>query len=147
MLPEQLGFIRHGGRFHTPSITPLPVQVEPALGLVQATPGLPEESRRCCQVCGGHLCRNRVMIARQRLELVLVAVDEQRDVAEVGGEVLHLGAVDEFLALEHAAQQQADDDQHDGDFDQGKTCLSGFHDVLRFGVLVSQTKAVVVPAY
>ncbi|TXT27035.1 MAG: hypothetical protein FD134_293 [Gallionellaceae bacterium] len=57
------------------------------------------------------------IIPRQRLELVLVAVDEYRDVFEVGRQVFHLGAVDELLALQHAAEQQANNYQHDGDFD------------------------------
>jgi hypothetical protein len=55
--------------------------------------------------------------ASQFIEKLLMAV-------HVIHKILDLGAVDQFLALEYAAQQQADDDQHDGDFDQGKTTLT-----------------------
>ena len=45
-------------------------------------------------------------------------------VAEHGvGEVAHTCAVDQLLALQDAAQQQPDDDQHDRDLDQGETAL------------------------
>jgi hypothetical protein len=108
MLPEQIAFIGGVG---------VPVAVDDAIAQQTGRGGceqLPPVTWRC--YAG--------IVARQRLELVLVAVDEQWNVAEVGGEVLHLGAVDQFLTLQHAAQQQADDDQHDGDFDQVKPdCL------------------------
>src|SRR5450756_351167 len=67
------------------------------------------------------------VITWQRLELVLIAVDGYRDVPEIGGEVFHLGAVDQFLSFQHAAEQQADNHQYDGDFDQGKAGLIAFH--------------------
>ena len=45
------------------------------------------------------------------------------DAGDLVGQIAHLGAGDEFLPLEHAAQKQADDHQHDGNFDQGKSAL------------------------
>ena len=67
------------------------------------------------------------VIPRQCLELVLVTIDEYRGVFEICGKILHLRAVNEFLTLQHTAEQQADNDQHDGDFDQGKAGLIAFH--------------------
>src|SRR5690349_11977957 len=43
-------------------------------------------------------------------------------------QVTHARAGDQFLALEHAAQQQADDHEHDRDLDQGKSGLLFSHD-------------------
>jgi hypothetical protein len=60
------------------------------------------------------------IVAGQRLELVLIAVDEQRHGTEILCEVLHLGAIDQFLTLQHPAEQQADDDQYDRNFDEGE---------------------------
>ena len=76
------------------------------------------------------------IISRESIELALVAVDVHRDVTEVGGQVLGPGAVDQFLAFQHAAEQQRDDHQHNGDFDQGKTGLITFHDFYMLHELV-----------
>jgi hypothetical protein len=119
VLPEQRCFVSDGG--HVP-------------GAVDA--GI---SSRChwAQSSGGiEIGVSTRIVTRQCPEAVLIGVDEGRDVSDVAGEVLHLGAVDQFLALEHAAQQQADDDQHDGDFDQGKTGLFASHDRLPFRVVI-----------
>lgn len=67
------------------------------------------------------------VIPRQRPELVLIAVDEYRNIFEIGGNIFDLRAIDELLSFQHAAEQQADDHQHNGDFDQGKTGLIAFH--------------------
>jgi hypothetical protein len=64
-----------------------------------------------------------VLVAREGLEAVLIGVDETRYAAEVADHVLDLGAVDQLLALQHAAQQQADDDEYNGDLHQGKARL------------------------
>jgi hypothetical protein len=48
-----------------------------------------------------------------------------------------LALVDQFLPLQDAAEQQADDDQHDGDFDEGEAFLMAFHGMLRLIVLQS----------
>jgi hypothetical protein len=70
---------------------------------------------------GADVVDHQRVVAGQGLELVLIGVDEGRHRAEVVHNILDLRAVDQFLALQHAAEQQADDHQHDGDFDQGET--------------------------
>ncbi|MND01344.1 hypothetical protein D3C83_203040 [compost metagenome] len=53
------------------------------------------------------------------------------DAREIGDDVLDLGLGDHFLALQDAAEQQADDDQHDGDLDQREaSSFSSFHSSL-----------------
>jgi len=72
----------------------------------------------CCRGAdraAGYMSGDTGIISRQRLVLVLITVDKHRDVLEVAREIFHLRAVDEFLALQHAAEQQADNHQHDGD--------------------------------
>src|SRR5438067_10530944 len=58
------------------------------------------------------------IVARDLVIAVDVAVVGRRDAGEVGDDVLDLRLGDHLLALQDAAQQQADDDQHDGDLDQ-----------------------------
>src|ERR1035437_8929558 len=50
------------------------------------------------------------IIAGKRPELVLIAIKEQGDIAEIGGEVLDLRTIDQFLPLQKTANQQPDDD-------------------------------------
>src|SRR5205085_8245314 len=59
---------------------------------------------------------------------VLVAVIGGGNTAEVGDGVLDLGLHDHLLALENAAEEEPDDDQHDGDLDQRKAARA----VMRF---------------
>lgn len=82
------------------------------------------------------MCDCISVIPRQRLELILIPINEQRDIPEVVGEVFHLRAVDQFLSLQHAAEQEADNHQHDGDFDQGEA-----HLFLSHGILLSKDLA------
>jgi hypothetical protein len=44
--------------------------------------------------------------------------------------VLHFRAIDQFLSLQHAAEQEADNHQNDGDFDQGEAHLFLSHGIL-----------------
>jgi hypothetical protein len=69
---------------------------------------------------------SRPIVSRQGPEAILVSENEGRNRTEIAGQVLCLGAVDEFLSLQHPSQQQTDDDEHDGDLDQRKTewCFS-----------------------
>src|SRR5882757_1242523 len=76
--------------------------------------------------CGG-------IIARNRSVAVLVTVHRGRVLAIVIVGGLDLLVVDQFLSLQHAAQQESDDDQHNGDFDEGEPALVLFlngHSVL-----------------
>jgi len=59
-------------------------------------------------------------------EAVLEAEEGRLGAVLQGNQVAHACRGDQFLAFEHAAQQQADDDQHDGDFDQ-REALFFFH--------------------
>src|SRR5438094_774584 len=69
------------------------------------------------------------IVARDLVIAVDVAVVGRRDAGEVGDDVLDLRLGDHLLALQDAAQQQADDDQHDGDLDQREAlgCVPRFH--------------------
>jgi hypothetical protein len=60
-------------------------------------------------------------------EAVLVAEEVGGGGAEVADYALHLGAVDELLPFQYAAKQQADDDQHHCDFDEGEAALPCLH--------------------
>ena len=70
------------------------------------------------------------VITGQALVLVLVTVDKQGNVAEIAGHVLDFCAVDQFLPLQHAAEQQADDDEYNGNFYQRETRLLSVHFIL-----------------
>src|SRR5258708_9353047 len=63
------------------------------------------------------------IVAGQRPVAVLVTVHRRRvlAIAVVGG--LDLLVVDQFLALQHSADEEPDDDQHDRDFHQGEPAL------------------------
>ena len=80
-----------------------------------------------CRGGSGDVCNCCRIVARRGAVLVLIGVNEGRDIAEVVGEILDLGAVDQFLTLQHAAEQQADDNQHNGDLDQGEAGLLVAH--------------------
>src|SRR5882724_4062231 len=67
------------------------------------------------------------VVTRQGLEAVLVTVDIERHRLEIVGQVLNLGAVDQFLALQNTTEQQADDHQNNGDFDEREARLLTFH--------------------
>ncbi len=64
------------------------------------------------------------IVAGYRFEAVLVAIHRRGvlAVSVVGG--LDLLVVDQFLALQHSADEEPDDDQHDCDFDQGESALA-----------------------
>ena len=76
--------------------------------------------RRCCRIVTG-----------QCLELVLITVNEQRNIPEIGRKILYLGAIDQLLPLKHTTQQEADNYQYDGDFDEGEATLVVFHVILQ----------------
>ena len=75
--------------------------------------------------------RQHVDDVRVGLAVVAWQCAEAVKEAEVGGlgavllrnQVTHARALDQFLTLQHAAQQQADDDEHDCNFNQCKTVL------------------------
>ncbi len=67
------------------------------------------------------------VVAGNRAVAVLVAVERGRDAGEVGHHVLDLRLRDHLLALEDAAEEQADDHQHDRDLDQGEAFCVRFH--------------------
>src|SRR4030067_2066286 len=110
MLPKQAGLIRGGSSRKPATIDNTIVN-----------------SSGCRSIRPGNMGGRSSIIPRKRPEFFLIAVDEHRNVFEIGSEVLDLGAVDQLLPLQHAAEQQADDHQHDGDFDQGKAGLIAFH--------------------
>ena len=63
----------------------------------------------------------RGVITRQRTEPVLEAEEGCLDAVLLRDQIAHPCSSDELLSLEHATEQQADDDQHDGNFDQRKS--------------------------
>ena len=78
-----------------------------------------------CPLCGSAEVVSCIgIIPRQRLVFVLIAIDKERDRLEIADVVLDLGAVDQFLSLQHAAQQQADDDEDDCNFNQREAGLA-----------------------
>ena len=118
VLPDQEGFIGRGRGI--PGATDAPVAAR--FGGGRAGVGTAHV-----------LIRGRV-VARHEAEAVLICVDRGRHGAEVIHQAFRLGAVDQFLTLQHAAEQQTDNDQYDGDFDQGETLLRGFHEQPPFRV-------------
>ncbi|MBM4195646.1 MAG: hypothetical protein FJ197_00920 [Gammaproteobacteria bacterium] len=103
VLPDLARFLRVVGA------VPATLDRAVAVAVVGGRPGAGEAGR------GGGV------VARQHAVAVLVGEDRGGDPLEV---VLHLadpGVGDHFLTLQHPADQQADDDQHDRDFDQRKT--------------------------
>src|SRR5574340_187475 len=111
----------------------VPVALDHAV-IVGSGPGN-ARGNRCGGTRGTEMGVYIAVVTRESFVLVLISIDEQRDRPEVIREVLHLRAVDQFLALEHAAEQQADDHQDDGDFDEGEAALSVHGVVLLFGEL------------
>src|SRR3989304_6304670 len=75
--------------------------------------------------CGdvGEIRRGGVVITRIRAVTVPEPEERDRDLVLRGGQVAHSRTLDQLLALEHGAQQHADDHQHDRDLDQRKTGL------------------------
>ena len=63
------------------------------------------------------------IVARQHAVAILVRVNGRRDASEIVLDPLDLGVGDHLASFEDAADQQADDDKHDGDFNQGKARL------------------------
>src|SRR5882757_2670726 len=91
------------------------------------------DNRRIARLDYEAACGCVGIIARQRLVTVLVTVHRRRvlAIAVVGG--LDLLVVNQFLALQHAADEEPNDDQHNGDFDEGEPALVLFlngHSVL-----------------
>jgi hypothetical protein len=80
-------------------------------------------------VAGGRAgpARRGLVVARQRTVAVLVAVHGGRNARYVGDDVLDLRLRDHLLALQDPAEQEPDDDQHDGDFDEREAFLCSFH--------------------
>src|SRR5574343_915222 len=72
-----------------------------------------------------------IVITRKLLVPILVAVNCRRHSIQIIGDVLDLRLRDQLLSLQHPAQQQADNDQNDGDFDEGEAFLMAFHGMLR----------------
>ena len=99
MVPRQQFLVREGGRGSVVLDTPVAVAVQ--ADIVDVGSG-------------------RRIVARQRAEAVLEAEESGLDAVLLGDQIAHPCAGDELLSLEHATEQQADDDQHDGNFDQGK---------------------------
>src|SRR5882672_3022394 len=71
---------------------------------------------------GPSSCRGGI-VSGHRPVAVLVGIDRGGHPVEVVDDVLDLGLGDHFLAFEYAAEQKADDDEHDGDFHQSETGL------------------------
>ena len=75
--------------------------------------------------CGtaGNVHRSLAVVAR--IGTIAVEEPEERslDAILLRNDVAHTGAGDEFLALEHAAQQEPDNHEHDRNFNQGKAFL------------------------
>src|SRR4029077_9131538 len=63
----------------------------------------------------------RRVVTRQGTEAVLEAEESGLDAVLLGDQIAYPGPGDKFLSLEHTTEQQADDDQHDGNFDQRKS--------------------------
>ena len=87
-------------------------------------PVFPEPSIRRCQRCrwfnhaadvGGGI----LVISGRRAELVLIPVDEHGMLRKSLAKFFILALLMSSCPFRDAAQQQADDDQHDGDFHQG----------------------------
>ncbi len=112
VFPDQVGFVRHATANGSHAV------LHPAIAVAE------RDGARTPQVLSGQL-----IVTRQRPIPVLESVERRLDPVLLGNEVAHAGARDQFLALENAAQQQSDDDQHDGDFDQRESALSmcSFH--------------------
>ncbi len=71
----------------------------------------------------------RGVVTRQGAEAVLEAEERGLDAVLLGDQIAYPCPGDEFLSLEHATEQQADDDQHDGNLDQCKSARITFHDL------------------
>src|SRR5574343_92490 len=124
MLPEYEGFI--GNRCC------IPVAVDTAI-VADAMASCCDRSAGGCSSGGakgiGQLGLG--LVSRKTLEAVLITIDECGCGSKIIDHVLHLGAIDQFLPLQYPAQQQADDDQNDGDFDESEAFLMAFHGMLR----------------
>ena len=117
MLPEQVAFIRGN--------VGVPCALDDAIA----------RHARSGRVGAVHMSVGSGIITGQRFVFVLVAIDEERNIPEIGRKILDLGTVDQLLARQHPAQQQADNDQDDGDFDKGEAFLLVFHGMLRLEFL------------
>ena len=60
--------------------------------------------------------------------LVLKSVIGGLDAVELGNDVARPCALDQFLAFQYTAQQQADHHQHDGELDQGEAAWFTIHE-------------------
>jgi hypothetical protein len=79
--------------------------------------------------CGPPTAVRVGVVARDGAVPILITVVGGRDAAEVSDHVLDLRLRDHLLALEDAAEQQPDDDQHDRDLDQSEALLLFSHTV------------------
>src|SRR6185436_2303527 len=71
----------------------------------------------------GDRCRGLRVVARQSAETVLGPEEGGLRAILLGNKITHARAGNEFLALENAAEQQADNHQHDSDLDQRETLI------------------------
>ena len=80
----------------------------------------------------------RGVVTGQGAVAVLEAEEGGLDAVLLGDQVAHACPGDQFLAFEHATEQQADDDQHDGDFDQGEAFGVAHH--LKFSIVKGESR-------
>src|SRR5690242_14797701 len=69
----------------------------------------------------------RCIVSGQRTIAVLKSEERGFDAVLLRYQVAYASARDQFLSLEHTAQQQPDNDQHDSDFDKGEALSVAFH--------------------
>ncbi len=73
------------------------------------------------------------VVAGQRPEAVLEAQEGGAHRSLLGDETAHAGASDQLLTLEHRRDQQADDHEHDRDFDEREAAGSPGHEPACYG--------------
>ena len=57
------------------------------------------------------------IIPRESLVAILVCINAGRDTVQIVSDIFNLCTVDQFLTFQHTTEQEANDDQHDGNFD------------------------------
>ena len=112
VLPEEVGFLAVPGRASRSALV---------VGVVQALNDA--VARTLAGSLDGPAGGGVRVVARERAVAVLVRSDGHGDAVEIVDRVLDPRLRDHLLALEDAAEEQPDDDEHDGDFDQRETSL------------------------
>src|SRR6266850_754437 len=112
MLPEQVGF--GPGCWSTP-------RTGGVIGIVKTSDDPVAVTAR--RSLGGPARGGVLVVAGNGAVAVLIRGHSDGDAVEIVNDVLDLCLGDHFLALEDAAEEQADDHEHDCDFDQGETRL------------------------